>query len=219
MELYQIMETIKRRLLLIAVITILSTSISAAISYFYITPQYKATTTLIIGKMPDQADQKIQYSDIMMYQKLVKTYVEIAKSEGVAEKTVERLSLNLSPEKLRSKLTAAPASDTEVLYLSIVDEKPEEAAFIANGLAEVFMKRVKELMKVENVQIIDYAKVPKSPIKPKPLLNTAIGFFLGIMISLGVAFLLEYMDSTVKDADDVEDNLELPVIGIIPLVK
>lgn len=219
MELYQILQVIRKRLSLIILTTLVFTLISAIISYFYLTPQYKATTTLIVGKNNETQNQKMQYNDVLMYQKLVKTYVQVAKSQRVAEETVKKLSLRISPEELLSNLTAAPAADTEVLYISYVSKNRDETAYVANGLAQVFIERSKELLKAENVQVIDYAKVPNGPFKPNRMVNTAIGFFLGIMVSLGLVFLLEYMDSTIKTIDEVEELLNLPVVGIVPYTK
>lgn len=217
MELYQIYEIIKKRILLIALIVILSTSSSFIFSRFYTKPMYRATATLIIGKISNQVNEKIQYNDIMMYQKLAKTYAEIAKSKKVAERTLDLIPHGITPEKLQSSLTATPGADTEVLYLSITNEDPLTAAISVNVLSSVFIARVRELMKVDNVQVLDYAKPPAVPFKPNIKLNTAIAFFLGIMISLGLVFLIEYTDRTIRSVDDATKLLNLPVVGIIPL--
>nr|WP_279381245.1 GNVR domain-containing protein [Clostridium pascui] len=66
------------------------------------------------------------------------------------------------------------------------------------------------------IEVLDRASVPKSPISPKRTLNLVIGFFLGIMISIALTFVLEYMDKTIKTEDDVKRYLGLPGIGIIP---
>ena len=74
-------------------------------------------------------------------------------------------------------------------------------------------------MKVENIQVIDEARVPDKPIKPRPMLNMAIAGVLGLMIGVFITFLLEFLDNTIKTPDDVERHLELPVIGTIPMVE
>ena len=63
---------------------------------------------------------------------------------------------------------------------------------------------------------MDRAIVPINPISPNKKLNLAIAFFLGLMISVGIVFLLEYLDSTIKTESDVEKYLDLPVLGVIP---
>ncbi len=74
------------------------------------------------------------------------------------------------------------------------------------------------IMKVDNVQVIDQAQVPRNPVKPRPMLNMIIAGFLGIMISLGMVFVMEYLDNTIKSPNDVERYLGLPIIGAIPEV-
>ena len=88
---------------------------------------------------------------------------------------------------------------------------------IANKVAEVFKQKVVELMDVENVQVIDRAEVPISPVKPKKELNIAIATFIGLMTGLGIIFLIEYLDNTIKTPEDIEKHLGLPVIGTIPV--
>nr|WP_276537088.1 GNVR domain-containing protein [Anaerosalibacter massiliensis] len=78
------------------------------------------------------------------------------------------------------------------------------------------MEKVKEIMKVENIQVIDRAQEPEEPIKPRPKLNMAIAGVLGLMISIFLVFILEYLDNTIKTPDDVEYHLGLPIIGTIP---
>jgi succinoglycan biosynthesis transport protein ExoP len=68
------------------------------------------------------------------------------------------------------------------------------------------------------VTIMSEASIPTSPIKPNKKLNMAIAMVLGLMVFTGLAFLLEYLDNTIKTPDDVAAHLDLPVLGVIPLV-
>ena len=75
------------------------------------------------------------------------------------------------------------------------------------------------MMKVDNVQVLDDAVVPETPIKPRPALNIAIAGVLGMMVSIFVVFLLEYLDNTIKTPEDIEKHLGLSVIGVIPMMQ
>lgn len=218
MDIQELLQIIRKRIILLISITTFCVVVSAIISFYVITPEYKATCSLVVTKHMEQDGDKLQYNDIMMYQKLVKTYAEIAKSRNVAENTISSLGLNIKPNELQAMLSATIAADTEVMYISIQDTDKEKAALIANKLSEEFIKRADELLPGGNIQIIDYAKVPKSPVKPNKVLNIAIAFVLGIMFSLGIIFLLEYMDTSLKSTDDIENYLSIPVIGIIQKV-
>ncbi len=78
--------------------------------------------------------------------------------------------------------------------------------------------RISEAMEMGNIRIIDQALVPTNPIKPRKLLNLAIGGVLGIMLGVMLVFFMEFFDYSFKSKDDVEKYLELPVLGVIPLV-
>jgi capsular polysaccharide biosynthesis protein len=92
----------------------------------------------------------------------------------------------------------------------------ENAMITVNTLAQVFIDEATRIYPTGNVQIMDYAPLPDIPVSPNKKLNVAIAFLLGIMVSLGIIFLIEYMDNTIKTEDDIEKYLGLPVIGIIP---
>jgi capsular polysaccharide biosynthesis protein len=161
----------------------------------------------------------LQYNDIMMYQKLLKTFSEIAKSRMISEKVIHNLKLDISPVTLQKKITVTAVGDTQMMTIKVTDYDPEVAAAIANNMAEIFKSEISQIMRVENVEIIDPAVVPVTPVKPRPMLNIAIAFVLALMVGVGLAFLLEYLDHTIKTPNDVEKFLELPVLGAIPDVE
>ncbi len=210
--------TIRKRLVLIISLCILFIAVAGVLSYFVLDKEYETFTTLIVGKPKDyQGENNIEYNDIILNQRLVSTYGEIVKMRVVADKVIDNLKLPISYSEFGNKVSVELVQDTEIIKLKVVDEDPVLAADIANETAEVFMDSVKDIMLVENVQVIDKAQVPKNPVSPRPLLNMAIAGVLGIMIGIFIAFLLEFLDDTIKTENDVEKKLELPVIGIIPL--
>ncbi|AJQ26033.1 GumC family protein [Pelosinus fermentans] len=76
--------------------------------------------------------------------------------------------------------------------------------------------RISEVMQPTDVQVIDVAAIPIKPISPKKTFNVIIAAALGLFIGLGLAFMSEYMNRTVKSVEDVRDYLTLPVLGSIP---
>jgi len=76
--------------------------------------------------------------------------------------------------------------------------------------------RISEVMQPTDVQVIDVAAIPVKPISPKKTFNVIIAAALGLFIGLGLAFISEYMNRTVKSVEDVRDYLNLPVLGSIP---
>jgi polysaccharide biosynthesis transport protein len=72
------------------------------------------------------------------------------------------------------------------------------------------------LPKTSMVQIVDYAVEGVRPVRPNKPLNIALGVIIGLVVGIGLAFFIEYLDTSVKTIDDVERTLQAPVLGVIP---
>ncbi|MHC1684879.1 MAG: YveK family protein [Clostridiaceae bacterium] len=208
----------KKRLLLIILITLFTTLISAVVSYFVIKPAYKATISVIIGKQATDSISNTQLNDLTMYQKSVKTYAVLATSRTVAEDTIKKLNLDIDANSLISMVSATPNSDTEFITLTVKSQDPELAFNVANQLAKSLKDVSKTIKNEDLVNLVDGAVFPTSPDSPVPLLNIVVAFALGLIFSIVLVFLLEYFDNTIKSVEDVENILGLSVIGNIPIM-
>jgi capsular polysaccharide biosynthesis protein len=220
MELKEYLDILKKRWTLLVAITLIATLVSGIVSYFIIKPTYKSDISVIIQKQDSAsaANPAMNYNDVLMYQKLVKTYSELAKSRTVGEHAINALGIEMSVDTLRGMISVAPKGDTEFLTITVKSKDAKQAMELANQIAKSLKQVSLSIKKVDNVQILDTAQLPENQDSPKPMLNMAIAFFLGLMVSVGVIFLLEYLDNTVKIPEDIERMLDVPVIGIIPLV-
>lgn len=221
MELIEYFHIIKKRILLIVLITLAATLASGIVSYFVIKPTYKADISVIIGKTEkDNSTISPNYSDVMMYQTMVKTYSEFTKSRTVAEDVIKKLNLEpMKAAELLSMVTVAPKGTTEFLTITVKSKDAAQAMQIANQLAKSLKEISANIKKSDNVMLLDEALLPTGQASPNPMLNMAIAFFIGAMISVGLVFMIELLDNTVKTQEDVEKLLGLPVIGLIPLVE
>lgn len=219
-SLQELFFILRKWIALIIALIVIAVAVSGGVSYFVLKPEYQTFTTLMVGKPKDyMTENKIEYNDLMLNQKLVTTYGEIIKSRLVVDKVIKNMKLDLSYENFVNKVNVTLVKDTEIIKIQVSDEDPKLATMIANQTALVFMDSVKEIMHVENIQIIDEAQVPKNEVSPKPMLNMAIAGVLGLMVGVFLVFLLEFLDNTVKTPEDIERHLELPVIGAIPIIK
>ncbi|MFZ1072023.1 MAG: polysaccharide biosynthesis tyrosine autokinase [Verrucomicrobiia bacterium] len=73
-----------------------------------------------------------------------------------------------------------------------------------------------EIPKTAMVQITDPASPGDAPVKPNKTLNIALGLVFGLVMGIGLAFFIEYLDTSVKTIDDVERAFQAPVLGVIP---
>lgn len=216
-SLQEIFYILRKRIWIIVGLTLTALIVSGVLSFFVITPQYETFTTLLVGRPQDyKTESSIQIDDIMLSEKLVPTYGELAKSKVVADNVIDKLKLDMTYGAFQNKIEVSLLNNTEIIKILARDPDKELAAKISDQVSEEFMVTVKETMKIDNVQIIDRAVVPENPVSPRKLLNMAIGAVLGFMAGVFLTFLLEYLDNTIKTPKDVERVLNLPVLGTIP---
>jgi len=215
-RLQSIFKIIRKRLILIVSLTVLAGILAAILSYFILTPVYQASTQILVNQQKNEIEA-IQTQDIQANLQLINTYNVIMKSPVILEEVIERLDLEMSASQLAEKITVSNANDSQVISVSVQDEQHFLAVDIANTVAEVFQEEIPVLMNVNNVNILSPAVHLETPnhVKPNEFMNIAIAAVMGIMIGAGLAFLLEYLDTTVKSEQDVEEILGLPLLGIV----
>lgn len=217
-DLREIFDILMNRWLMIVSLTIGAVIIAGIVSFFIITPKYEASTTMMVSYKQDQ-EALMNYNELQMSQKLATTYSQIIKSERIADAVIEKLDLDLSTEELNSKISVSQVETTEILKITVKDSDPQLAALIANTETEIFKNEINEMMKVDNVSIIDVAKVPENPVSPNKMMNIAIATVLGLMVGVGITFVLEFLDRTYKVPTDIERHLGLPILGAIPDIE
>ncbi|QWI13776.1 YveK family protein [Bacillus mycoides] len=215
-SLKELFYILKKRLAMILVIAFGAAIVSAIISFFFMTPIYQSSTQILVNQKK-QEGAMFQAGEIQTNIQLTNTYKVIIKSPVVLDQVNEKLNLNMTAQALTGKINVANEKDSQVISVTAEDKDPKVARDIANATADVFKGEVAKIMNVDNVTVLSKAEVAEnqSPIKPVPMLNVAIAFVVGLMASVGLAFLLEYLDNTVKKEEDVESLLGLPVLGIV----
>ncbi|ETT85289.1 Wzz/FepE/Etk N-terminal domain-containing protein [Viridibacillus sp. FSL R5-0477] len=215
-SLHDIFKTLKKRLLLIITTFVLAISIAGGVSYFLLTPVYEASTQILISQKEIENKQFIA-QDVQTNLQLINTYSVIIKSPVILSKVVDNLNLNTRLEVLNNNINVSSEQDSQVINISVQDPDLQKAVEIANMTAEVFQKDIPTLMNVDNVKILSPAVDEKNvkPIRPNPILNMAIAALIGLMIGVGIAFLIEYLDKTIKTEQDVSELLELQILGLI----
>ena len=214
-----IVNMLVKRWKMIVLITLITTIFSAIISFFIILPKYEASTKLFIGKENNQIkvqEQIYDNNDVEMYQKLLKTYAEVIQTNDLVEKAVDLNSLGIKSKEILKNLKVTPRVDTQILEIKYTSRDKVLASDILNSVTTEFIKSSAELIPNGNVKIIESVKIPEKPVSPNKIMNIAIAFFLGLMLSIVLSFLLEFIDNTFKNKEEMEDILGLPVLGVIP---
>ena len=211
----EIFEALKKRWILIVSITLVATLISGVLSFFVIKPTYETSTKVFIGKEESNLEG-YNTNDIQMYQKLLQTYAETIKTNEVVQAAINNTNADLTVSAVKGALTVTPVSDTQILQIKYQNTNPEVAKEILENVTNEFVVLAKELVPNGNVRVIEAVQLPENPVAPNKTMNVAIAFLLGLMVSVGLVFLLEYLDNTFKTKENLERELSIPVVGLIP---
>ncbi|USK87434.1 YveK family protein [Peribacillus asahii] len=219
-SLRELFETLKKRLSLILVITLLAAAVSGAISYFVLKPVYKSSTQILVSQAAASSLASIAGVSLDTDAKYIETYNVILKSPYILDQVIKELKMDTTPEQLNGSVSVTQEGQSQVVTISVTNNDPAEAVRIANEIAEVFQREIAQLMRIDNITILSKAELAENPapVKPEPLLNIAIAIVVGLMAGVGLAFLLEYFDNTIKSEQDIEKLLELPVLGVVTTI-
>ena len=144
---------IKKRVWIIALITVLAMITSGIISFFVLSPVYEANTTLIVNTEQNKSTNNMITGDqLNVTQKLTLTYGEIIKSRAVLDSVIEKLDLNMDYSELEKIITISPVKDTQIISVTVQNTNPKLAKDIANTIPKVFTKEVKRITKANSVE-------------------------------------------------------------------
>jgi capsular polysaccharide biosynthesis protein len=186
-------------------IGIVVTILAALFAYFYssinqTTLLYSSSTNIIINA---EAAQR-------------KTLEVIIKDKTVLEKVIERIGLEISAESLAQNIQVGSIDDTQVVKISVIDDNPEIAADIANATASIFIQEIPNIMEFNDVRVLSDAQVNQNPINENNENKIlAAGIIAGIVIGVGLIFLVDSLDESIRSEQEVEDLLEVPILGIV----
>lgn len=216
-ELRDLIKVLRKWMWLIVALTLLAGAVAALVSVYILDEIYEATAVMIISSTKDDPEVSVlTYNEYSLNIKLVNTYRELAKTDRVLDQVIDSLGLDLTPAALMDKISISSAADTEIIRFSVQDTNPALARHMANTLAQIFVREVPQLVKMDNVQIIDEAKLPTQPIRPRTMVNIAVSLVLGLMAGAGIAFLTEILDKSIKTVDQLVSLTDLPVLGTVP---
>lgn len=219
-SLRELFYTFRKRIWLIISLTVIATLLSGIYSFYFATPIYSSSTQLLVNQ--EKSEQPMyNVGEIQTNLQLINTYNVIIKSPAILDLVAKELDMGETGDALNPKITVGSEKDSQVLNITVQDPDPAVATDIANTIAKVFQNEIVKIMNVDNVSILAKAKTKEnpSPIKPQPVLNIAIALVVGLMAGVGLAFLLEYLDNTIKNEMDVEKVLGLPVLGAINRIE
>lgn len=218
-SLQDMIKILKKRAGLIVSLTVMAMLVSGAVTYFLIDPVYESTTQVLVSSS-DLGEADLNNENLQTDLQLITTYSDIMKSPAILRKVKEGLGLQQSIGELNEDITVTRSSDSQVVNITVQAPNAVDAVKISNTTAETVISEIPKLMDVENISVLSPAVLGdnQEPASPNLLLNMALAALAGLLIGISTAFLLEYVNGEIRDKQDVEMMLGIPVLGLIPLI-
>ncbi len=177
-------------------------------------PIYKSSTSIVLIS-ENQTGATLTYNDVSLNQNLVSTYSEIIKSRRVLNQVIDNLSLDYSYSNLSNNVEVSSVTGTQIIKISVSDRNNKTAMKIADEIAKVFAKEIPELYNISNVNILDYAEAASNAYNVNFIKQSIIYLLVGLVLGLGITFVMYYFDRSVKNISQVEEKIKLPVLATV----
>lgn len=215
-DLKELLLALKKKILIIMLVTVIFAGIAGAVTGFLITPIYSSASTLYVLS---QSTSITSLADIQVGTSLTQDYIVLVNTRPVVNKVIENLSLDYTYEEMLGKITVTNESDTRMLKLKVEDPDPELAQQMVNELAAVTVQRIAEKMAMDEPSIIEEGYLAVNPDSPSLMKNTALGALLGLMLSAGIVVVTFIMNDSVRTSEDVERHFGITVLAAVPKEK
>jgi capsular polysaccharide biosynthesis protein len=220
MELRRYLRLIRQRLLLILVAVIAGAGVGYAITSR--TPIYTATATLFVGTTNYGPNQEFLYQEADVNE-IVATYAVMIPQPGIAQQAINQTHIDRFAGSVSAETSATVVTNTQLIDVSVSDPSAADAIRLANAVSNAFVAQIQSYAAtgkgtaVPNEpahvsQPATYASASTSGLTKRVIL----GAVFGLIVSIFLVLLLDYLDITIKSADELERRLGLPVLGIVP---
>lgn len=224
MNLQEYVKLLRSRWLTVCVTTVAAALVATAITIMT-TPLYQSSTRLFVSTAPG-ASLAETYQGNRFSQERVISYSELLTGQTLAQRTIDKLGLDMTAEELQEEVEAVAKLDTVLIKLYVTDPSPIRARDIANTLTDEFVAMVAEVETPTTggeadarIFVEQRAVAADSPVVPNAFRNIVVGLVLGLLAGIALAITRDMFDNTVKDAADVEEVTGVGVAGDIPLDK
>lgn len=218
-DLMELTQILFQHWIWIAATTVLCAAAGLLFTIFGMTPQYQAEATMIVNNRQDQT-VSITNDQLVSAQKLVDTYSIIITNRGVIEPIMKNLNIEEDYEDFIENISVKALNNTQVMSIKVKNPDPQVALEIVTQIVERVPEVITSTIEAGSVNIVSApyvnAERPVSPIKVK---NTIFAAGAGFVLSVAAIFLIALLDNTFKSEEDIEKQLGLVTIGIIPTTE
>ena len=213
-DLLELFNFYMSRIPLIIAALVIGAVLAGATTFYLIPDRYTAVARMYM--ISASSDSVVNLSDLNIGASLSNDYVELMKSRPVIEEVINRLGLAYTYEQVSGMVDLTVVNSTRIVKISVTSTDPQEAMDIANQMAWTSKARLPLVMDAPAPSIAEEAVFPEHTSSPSLSKNILVGALFGVMAVLGVLTILFLLDDTIKTAEDVERELGVIPLAVIP---
>jgi capsular exopolysaccharide synthesis family protein len=215
------LRVLRRRKVTVAAAMLICVTVALGLS-LAAEPTYQAEAKLlVVAKSRPGGGVSSAYEGALLSQQLIASFSEMLQSRAILQRALELDPQPLTANQLQAQVNAQPILDTLLIRLTVHDHTPRRAQRLANSVARAFIQELPRLQGGSTIQVdlVETALLPSTPVAPRLKVNVTLGLLLGTLLGLGLAFLREHMDTSIKTPEMLEAAGHVPVVGAIPIFK
>ena len=189
----------------------------ASYAYFFVPEQYTSSSLLYVRNMASETQaNSATASNLSAAEYLANTYAVVMKTEPVLSKAHTRLGGAISMSELKGMVSSSLVEDTTLLKVSVKHGDPEKARLACSAMAYAIADTFPTVTgEVTSAKVVEDATVAVQT-APNVTRNALIGALLGLVLSVAVVLLREFLDNTIRDKESLQMQIDVPVLGEIP---
>lgn len=215
-----------RRWVALIVAAPLVAAAGAGVTSVFLPRVYEAQVSLLVRpSQPLSADASVQ---ALTTDQISRTYARLMTEPPLLKQVITDVHMRTTPESLAKQIAVVPEPNTTILDVKVQNDDPMLARDIANTLVADFLQEIRQIESSENTTptaqsydnlvIVAPATTPDKPIFPNIPLNIILAAAAGLFLALATAFVLDYLDQSIKTDEDITEAGLIPV-GHIPYTE
>ena len=200
---------------MIIILALVGIIIAASATTFLISKKYQSQGSVLLKA--DVVNGSLDSTQVNTNKMMVNNYVKLLQGNNIQDQVAK--NLNITSAEVRSSLSITNTTDTQIIEISSTTVDPGLSKRIVDETISVFTTLIQEKLDVTNVTIVDQPEVNPNPVSPSMVKNVIIGAVVGIVISLGYLLLTYLLDTKIKNGEQAEQYLGVPLLGIVPFFE
>lgn len=216
-DLGKVLEAAKKYWIVLLASTLICALLGFIVSNFVMTKKYQASVDMIVNTT--QNSDVVSTDQVNSAKNLVSTYSFIITGSNVLTQVIKDLHLDTTYEELAKSISVDAVTDTQVFTVSVTSDSLETSKKIIKEIIKVAPAEIEKAVEAGSCKIVSDLDYLNDPVSPSVVKYTAVAAFAGLLLALAYALFRVLSKSFLITEKEVTEQLQLPVLGVIPLVE